>query len=83
MDIYYTFIMWVHVFVKCKVEVSSLTIIVVLDSRFLIFLHFEFLIKTLLNFGSILLVYRLGKVNILDIRAVLTQLLNLAIVAVL
>lgn len=75
--------MWVHVFVKCKVEVSSLTVIVVFDSRFLIFLHFEFLIKTLLNFGSILLVYRLGKVNILDIRAVLTQLLNLAIVAVL
>ena len=83
MDICHTFVMWVHVFVKCKVEVSSLTIIVVLDSRFLIFLHFEFLIKTLLNFGSILLVYRLGKVNILDIRAVLTQLLNLAIVAVL
>ena len=75
--------MWVHLFVKCKVEVSGLTLIVLLDCRFLIFLHFEFLIKTLLNFGSILLVYRLSKVNILDIRAVLTQLLNLAIVAVL
>jgi hypothetical protein len=78
--LHHTFITWVHVLVEGEVEASSFGILTVLNSRFLVFCHFEILIKCSFKFSLISLVDTGCIVDILNIRAVLTQFFDVSVV---